>query len=167
MTIPEAALLLAGFALAHAAWSISDVPEGELLVPLAMVEEAGQRRLVRFEDATQEEAIRKGKAAMAELTATADAWAFAREGLMPEAGGKVDVFSVDFWAKGMREPATLIQRFEPFARRGKFRVIGQPELVVKGRVQESKATEDLLPRIRAGIAQHQKVAALWDTWSQE
>jgi len=44
MSIPTIALRLAGFVLAHAAWSISDVPRGELLVPLAIVERQGQRQ---------------------------------------------------------------------------------------------------------------------------
>lgn len=39
MPVPEATALLAGFVLAHAAWSVSDLPEGQLLVPLAMIEE--------------------------------------------------------------------------------------------------------------------------------
>jgi len=59
MAIPEPALLLAGFVLAHAAWSISDLPEGDLLVPLAVVEANGQRRLLRFEAETQDAAIAK------------------------------------------------------------------------------------------------------------
>jgi len=35
---PDSVVLLAGFVLAHAAWSVSDLPKGELLVPLAVVE---------------------------------------------------------------------------------------------------------------------------------
>ena len=57
MAIPEPLLMLAGFCFAHATWSISDLPEGELLVPLAIVEAAGERGLKRFEAATQAEAI--------------------------------------------------------------------------------------------------------------
>ena len=41
-----AALRLAGFALAHAAWSVED---GETLCTLAMVEVRGDRELVRYE----------------------------------------------------------------------------------------------------------------------
>lgn len=59
--IPESVALLAGFVLAHAAWSVSDLPRGERLVPLAVVETAGQRQLLRFEAPTQEQAISDGK----------------------------------------------------------------------------------------------------------
>lgn len=42
MPVPEATALLAGFVFAHAAWSVSDLPEGQLLVPLAMIEEGSE-----------------------------------------------------------------------------------------------------------------------------
>jgi len=35
---PDLAVLLAGFVLAHAVWSVADLPSGELLVPLAVIE---------------------------------------------------------------------------------------------------------------------------------
>ena len=50
---PDSVVLLAGFVLAHAAWSVSDLPKGQLLVPLAVVETGGQRQLLRFEAQTQ------------------------------------------------------------------------------------------------------------------
>src|SRR4051812_12591641 len=106
MSVSAAALLLAGFVLAHAGWNVSDLEEGDLLCPLAVVEEHGQRTLDRFEAKTQEEAIAKGKAAMVEHSKTADAWAFAREGLLTEETGKTDILVVDFWAKGMAKPVT-------------------------------------------------------------
>ena len=91
MPIPESALLLAGFVLAHAAWSISDTPD--LLVPLAIVERGGKRQLNRFEASTQEEAIAHGKEAMTALSADADDWVFAREGLMDVKGNVSSMLS--------------------------------------------------------------------------
>ena len=41
--MPESLFLLVGFVLAHAAWSVSDLPRGQLLVPLAIVEKHGER----------------------------------------------------------------------------------------------------------------------------
>jgi len=164
MTVPEAAALLGGFALAHAAWSASDLQQGELVVPLAIVERAGNRELLRFEAATQAEAVEKGKQAMADVTSRSDAWAFAREGLFNRAGGKVDVLVVDLWAKGMSSPATVIQEFEPYAVRAKFRIIGEPQLVVDGRIQTDAAAKDVLARVRAGIKSHPKVVPLWNSW---
>jgi hypothetical protein len=58
---PDSVVLLAGFVLAHAAWSVSDLPKGQLLVPLAVVETGGQRQLLRFEAQTQEQSIAAGK----------------------------------------------------------------------------------------------------------
>ncbi len=163
--IPEAAAALAGFALAHAAWSASDLPAGELLVPVAVVELNGQRRLLRFEAATQEQAIAQGKSAMQTYTTTADAWAFARDGLFErDRGHKVDVLSVDFWSKGMPKPVTLIQEYEPFAKSGRFRIVGDPLLVVEGKVQTAAAVADVLAQVRAGVRSHSKVARLWDSW---
>ena len=62
---PDSVVLLAGFVLAHGAWSASDLPKGELLVPLAVVETGGQRQLLRFEAQTQEQSIAEGKATLA------------------------------------------------------------------------------------------------------
>jgi hypothetical protein len=57
-------LVLAGFALAHAAWSVSHTADDELLCPLAVVQDADDRRLMRFEAAAQEPAILNARMAM-------------------------------------------------------------------------------------------------------
>ena len=162
--IPEVAAVLAGFVLAHAAWSASDLPKGELLIPVAVVEVKGERRLLRFEAETQEQAITRGKAAMQDATSTADAWAFARDGLYERGGQRVEVLSVDFWAKGMPKPITLVQEYQPFAKTGKFRIVGDPTVVIEGVAQTPAASASLLEKIRAGIQSHPKVAGLWNSW---
>jgi hypothetical protein len=91
MAVPESALILAGFALAHAAWSISDTPD--LLVPLAVLERNGKRELMRFEADAQEEAVKRGKTGMAQLPEDCDRWAFAWEGLLNDKGNKIDVIN--------------------------------------------------------------------------
>lgn len=123
MAVPEATALLAGFVLAHAAWSVSDLPEGQLLVPLAMIEEGSERKLVRFEAETQEGAISKGKEFVLEQKAAASTWAFAREGQINTATGYVDILVVEAWSDGMAEPITYIQPFQPFAS-GAFKLLG-------------------------------------------
>ena len=105
--------MLVGFTFAHATWNVSDLPKGELLCPLAIVQKGEKRELQRFEAVTQESAISQGKIAMGKLQGTSEAWAFAREGLINESTGKVDVLVADFWGKGMDKPCTLLQRFEP------------------------------------------------------
>jgi hypothetical protein len=160
--IPESALLLAGFLLAHSAWSISDTPD--LLVPLAILERSGKRELLRFEAPSQEEAIARGKAKMAALGDDVDFWAFAREGLLNEKGTKIDVLSLDIGGKGFKTRVTIVQRFEPFARRKHFRLLADPEIAIDEVVQDPGKVKDMLEIIRRGIAQHAKVAPLWDGW---
>ena len=162
MALSESALLLTGFVLAHAAWSICD--DTQLLVPLAISERNGKREVSRFEANTQEEAIDRGKAAMANLGASVDAWAFAREGLLSDKRGKVDVLSIDIGAKGTSDRVTLIQQFEPYSKRHHFRLIGDPEVAIGGSIQEPAAVKDLLSTVRRGISQHSKAAPLWDGW---
>ena len=164
MPLPNAGLLLAGFILAHSAWSVSDLPKGELLTPLAIVQQGGQRSLTRFEAKSQAEAITSGKAAMARLGSSVDAWAFARDGLIRESGAPVSVLTIDFWAKGMKSPATIVQRYEPFATRGKFRILGEPMFVIQGVVQQPKAAKPWIATVLAGIKQHPKASPLWSSW---
>ncbi len=164
MAIPDSAFLLAGFVLAHAAWSISDT--SDLLVPLAVVERNGQRKILRFEATTQEEAIAQGKAQMASLSTDVDAWAFAREGLFDERADKVDVISVDIGAKGNVQRVTLFQRFEPYAKRHHFRLLGDTSVVIDGQIQDSATVKDLVLIVRNGVSQHSKVAPLWESWRE-
>ncbi len=162
MPLPESALLLGGFVLAHACWSISDT--SDLLVPLAIVERASQREVLRFESETQAAAIDKGKERLASIK-DADAWAFAREGLFNQGGDKTDVISVEIRAKGSKETVILIQRFEPFVSRKHFRLIGVPEVSVNGVLQDSAKARSILATISKGVMQHSKVAPLWADWN--
>ena len=166
MNVPQDGLLLAGFVLAHALWSVSDLPKEELLVPLAITETKDGRNLHRFEAETQEDAIAKGKAYVKSLGPDVVAWAFAREGLIANKTGKVDVISVDVWAKGMDKPITLIQRFEPYSRRRHFQVIGKPDVLINSVAQDPKTMEGILDTIEKGILQHSKVQPLWAEWQK-
>ena len=163
--IPDHALALGGFTVAHATWSVSDLPDSELLCPLAIVERQGQRELLRFEAETQEEAISEGKRVMAEEK-DADAWAFAREGAwrMQEGGEAQDVLVVDFCAEGMLNPLTVVQPFERFTKSGRFRVVGEMMIASSGQVLDSASSHKLIEGIKAGIQEHSKVAELWHTW---
>jgi len=167
--MPESALLLAGFVLAHAAWSISDAPD--LLCPLAIVERGNERELLRFEAEAQSEAISRGKELLATLKADADCWAFAREGLFNEnplrdASETTDVISVDIWAKEAQHSITLIQRFEPYFKRQRFRLIGEPEVSLNGRLQDLLVVRELLDTVHRGVLEHSNVAPLWQEWQQ-
>jgi len=169
LEMPESALMLGGFVLAHAAWSISDAPD--LLCPLAIIERGGERELLRFAADTQSEAISKGKETLAARATDADCWAFAREGLwnknaLRDTTETIDVISVDVWAKEAHRSITLIQRFEPYVKRQRFRIIGVPEVSLDGRLQDSFAVRELLDTVYKGVQQHPKVAPLWREWQQ-
>jgi len=163
--VPDNAVALAGFTLAHATWSVSDLPDEELLVPLAIVERGEQRALMRFEAETQEDAISEGKRAMAEGN-DAKVWAFAREGaLRMQAGGEQqDALVVDFWAEGMDHPLTLIQPFERYTKHGRFRLVGDMIISSGGEVLDSTAAEKVINGINEGVREHPTVAELWLTW---
>jgi hypothetical protein len=163
VAIPDAATLLAGFVLAHAAWSVSDLPEGDLLVPMAITEVGGERKLTRFEAETQEQAIAKGKEFVADQQASSSAWAFAREGQMKTSDGYIDVLVVDAWAKGMTEPITFIQPFQPYAS-GAFKLLGPAVPVVAGSMLSPEQSEPYLSVLYRGVGGHGKAAALWESW---
>jgi hypothetical protein len=163
MAVPEATTLLAGFVLAHAAWSVSDLSEGQLLVPLAMIEEGSERKLLRFEAETQEVAISKGKEFVQEQKAAASTWAFAREGQINTATGYVDILVVEAWSDGMAEPITYIQPFQPFAS-GTFKLLGPAVPVVGGSMLSPEASEPYLAVLYRGISSHGKAASLWASW---
>src|SRR6187551_2739418 len=122
MVVSESAGLLAGFVLGHAAWSVSDLPEGELLVPMAIVDNGGERRLVRFEAETQERAIAEAKKYVAEQQSALSSWALAREGQFNGGSGSVDVLVIDVWAREMKDAMSFVQPFQPFAS-GQFKLL--------------------------------------------
>ncbi len=164
-SFPIAVLLLAGFTLAHAAWSVSDTPPSELLIPLAIRVVGGQRELLRFEAETQAAAIEAGKAKGAAWTRDSTPWAFAREGLIRENGTEVDVLSVDFWAPSMERPATIIQRFRRYTVDGRFHLLGRMQISVGGKTLPDSAADMAIEAIEQGVGQHSRVAPLWETWT--
>ena len=114
---------------------------------------------------------------MAEATNTSDVWAFAREGLVPveafagyppeinsKENPKVDVLTIEFWAKGMTNPAVILQRYEPFSNHGKFILIGEPILVIDGVMRPSDETKDSLKLLNEGISQHKTASGMWNGW---
>lgn len=165
MLINENTLHLAGFALAHAAWSVSDLPQGELLCPLAFVQSDEGRELVRFEADTQEQAIANAMSTLEKEKARGKSWAFVREGLLRRDEEKIDVLLTSVWAPGMPDPLHLAQPFEPFAKRGKFRLLGELQLLdVEGPIEGRETIRQI---VRQGILQHPKVGRLWVKWEAE
>lgn len=163
MAISELASLLADFVLAHSAWSVSDLPQGDLLVPLAIVEIGEERKLVRFEAETQEQAIAQGKEFVVQQQSSASAWALAWEDQMNTSTGKVYVLVVDAWATGMAEPITYIQPFQPYAS-GSFKLLGPAVPVVAGSMLSPEASEPYLTVLYRGVSSHSTATNLWSSW---
>jgi hypothetical protein len=159
------ALRFGGFVLAHAVWIASDLPSGELVCPIAVVERGDSREVIPFEATSQEEAIRLGKQMVAELTGTVDRWAFAREGLWSVLGSdspKLDVLSVTAWSNGLDEPIILQQCFSPAAK-GTFLLLGPIKIVLHGAACSEEIKGKIMPTILQGINQHPK-GENWVRW---
>lgn len=166
MAFPESLIVLAGFVLAHAAWSVSDLPEGDLLIPFAVVEISDDRQLIRFEAGTQAESIKQGKAYLADPAPTTDAWVFAREGQYEEEGRYIHVLTIEAKAKETEAAIIFFQRFQPFAE-GKFRLLGSPMVVVDGEIIADSEADPLLAQLHQGIQSHEGVVPLWPEWVSE
>jgi hypothetical protein len=165
--LPQPALSLAGFVLARAAWSLSDTDDGELLVPVAVIEQHdGARQLVRFEADTQEEAIIAGRSAMRDASNGAAAWAFAREGAWRKmkSDHPGDVLAIDFWATSMTGVATLTQPFNRGSNGARFRIAGTPTLLVGNSLLSADVASPHIGAIMAAVRAHSVVGELWPTW---
>jgi hypothetical protein len=163
-TVPAVAAILAGFVLAHAAWSISDLPNGDGFVPLAIVVVKGERQLHRFAGGTADEAVAKGRAAMRTAMSSAEAWAFASTSVTVMRGHGAHAIHVEFWSKGMAEPATLVQTYQPMTDSARFRITAEPTVRVDGAPPEGEPVSEILRNVHKGVVSHPKVAGLWDTW---
>ena len=79
------------------------------------------------------------------------------------ARGKVDVLTVDAWAKGMTRPITFVQRFSPYSS-GAFRIKGDPIVIVDGKALGGAEAAQLVKRLYDGVCQHPKAGQLWQEW---
>ena len=157
-------ILLLGFTLAHAAWSIAEAEVKELLCPLAFIERDGNLELLRFESEVQEDAISMGKDYIDLHKENAIVISFAREELLTEQYKKVDVLLVECWAKHETEHYGVIQKFMPNEGKGKFRLLGDPIILIDGLTQTEGTVTKLKERLEQGIQSHSEVAQLWSQW---
>ncbi|HEV3049929.1 MAG TPA: hypothetical protein VGX50_06460 [Longimicrobium sp.] len=166
--ILESSARLAGFALAHAAWSVSDLPTGQLLTPFLITEEAGARELTRFESSTQVAAIKAGKHAAQERAGRVDAWAFAREGTLrtDDTQAALDTLVVEFGSRDDSEPYAIIQPYEAYAVRQRFRLMGDPTVTRGGEMLDPGELAMMRVLVAEGVGHHPAVADLWVQWRQ-
>jgi hypothetical protein len=160
----ERAVRFGGMVLAHAAFIASDLPQGELICPFAILTKDDRRQVVPFEAESQAEAVENGKASLAEFKDHIDYWGFGREGLWsePDATDKADVLIVSTWTHGMEEPVNLLQRFRPAAT-GQFLLLGPVEIVIGGQVLSPDMAAPLLALVSDGIAMHPSQVP-WASW---
>ena len=163
-TLASDPILLLGFTLAHAAWSIAEAEGQELLCPLAFIERDGNLDLLRFESETQEDAIAKGKDYINIYKENAIVSSFAREGLLTEQNREFDVLLVECWAKHQIERYEVIQKFTPNKGKAKFRLLGEPIILIDGLIQIEETANKLKEKLEQGIQSHSEVAHLWGQW---
>jgi hypothetical protein len=164
MEIPDDVLLFSGFTLAHAAWSISDVPAGEFLVPLAITESSGgEREVLRFEAPTQADAIAAGKEHIAAVAGSCELWALVREGVMTTVDGEIDVLTVDAGRSGMATKLSVVQPFRPNRGRDEFAILAGGFVAVDAEAVEEEENSQLMAVVVEGVAYHPK-GSLWESW---
>ncbi len=157
------ALRFGGLALSHAAWIASDLEEGQLICPIAMIEREDVREVIPFEAETQQEAVEQGLQKIREFT-DVDRWTFIREGLMTrqESVPKVDVLRISSWSLGLDEPLTVVQRFSPNWP-GPFGLIGSPIVAIHGIVCEEPTQSRLRALVEGGARSHPQ-GEMWMKW---
>ena len=166
MTIPDGVLLIAGYVLAHATYSVSDLQSDELLIPLAVTQTGEKQEVLRFEAETQEEAISKAKNELEKLKSSVDIYAFAREGSMKQENGKeIDVITIDAWEKGLKHKVTIIQPFKPNNGNNEFNILPGTMVVVDGEALDSKIQNHFIKIVEEGVSYHPK-GAYWNEWKQ-
>lgn len=163
----EESTRLAGFVLAHAAWSMSQLAPGNLLTPLAITALEGARELHRFEAATQDDAIAEGKRAVQSLADHVDGWAFARDGLLRMRGSESaqHVLVVEFGRRAEKRPHTIIQPYAPPASAPGFRLLGDPMIMRGADLLDPAEIPAVLRLLRGGVEDHPAAAPLWGAWT--
>jgi hypothetical protein len=164
LEIPDDELLFAGYALAHAAYSISDVEEGELLIPFALTEVDGKQNVIRFESESQADAIASGKEYVASMKGKSNLWALAREGTMKTHGEKdIDVLVVSAGCYAFEESLEIVQPFRPNRGRDEFAILPHGVVAVGGEFDDDKQQDRLMAIVMQGVSYHPR-AELWEIW---
>ncbi len=162
----NSAIWFGGLVMAHAAWIVSDMEEGSLLCPFAMLQSGDDRWVIAFESESQHESVQQGKASLAEHSAAVDFWGFAHDGLLSYPGWvekKVDVLTVSSWRRGLDEPIILRQRYVPNVQ-GRFRLLGSIEIAIHGMVAPEPAQTTLNSLAMSGVEDHPH-GDLYGTWT--
>jgi hypothetical protein len=164
MLVPESAGLLAGQVLAHAAWSISEAPEGEILIPLAGTFCEGKVEFVRFvPEELSGDFIAFARQQLEDQRSKLEAWTLAYDARVTRDQGKVDAIVFEVWEQGMTTPATFAQPYQPF-HAGIFKLLGEPFYLGATSSEGPDTLSETLRTFRRGVENHHQAAVLWDGW---
>jgi hypothetical protein len=156
----DGALTLAGFALAHAAWSIAD---GERLCTLAMAETGGRRELFRYEAPSIPASLENARTHLAGLATRIDAAALVFDGYASIDGRRSNALVVQVFAAGIPAGNRLIQRYRARTRSRRFRLVEKPELLFEGEPPFDPSDRSLWTTpLFAGIVEHEHSRHYWD-----
>jgi hypothetical protein len=165
----DRALHMAGFALAHAAFSVCELAEGNL-APFGLFRRwsllAPKTEMSRFFTGTLEGAVAAGRSEVAARKMKCQCWALAFESYLTYSGGKVDAFTIEAGDKKMSVHFSVLQPFQPFAS-GTFKLLGPPGFVmgnIEGRIVEGEAAGRFTRALRQGVDNHPKAPACWQRW---
>lgn len=159
--VPDAVTILAGFVMAHAVWSQSDLPEGEAFIPVAVVEQSGQRKMMRFNAESAELAIENGRTALLQQPA----WAFAYATDEKSPSGHLHFINVEALSSEMKKPVVFRYQYQRTLD-GRFNLIGPPRLVSDEPRADAERSAVTRTFVR-GIGTHPKAAPLWSQWESK
>lgn len=164
--LPEEAIEFAGFVLVHCAAIADANREGELICPFSVLADSDGRQVVDFESDTQEEAVSRGWASLAEAQSKSVWWAFGREGIYRDPDGTgTDVLTVSVWIPRMKTHYSLLQRFSRGSDQA-IHFIGEPEILR----HETEAAEPVerwdKSALQRGVASHPR-SEHWSSWRQQ
>lgn len=163
MNIPDDILLFSGFSLAHAAYSICDLEEDELLIPFALYENEGKQTIHRFEAESQAGSISLADSFITQNLGKFSLLSFAREGSMAdENGSKTDVLCIKTWSNTFDASISIIQPFIPFYISHNFKLVG--DMVVQLNDQNLENPSELIQIIEEGVSMHQAAGSLYGSW---
>ncbi len=160
--VPTAALQLAGFLMAHAFWTVSDMPAGSHYQPQSLcMRSDGNRALNTFEGATT---LEQDAAAKAFITDGASRWpdcAVARQVRVGSPKGDVDALVIDVVQYG-GSVMTVVQPFRPGP--ADFRLLGDELLIDNNGPLPPLPAAQAAAAMREGANDHPGLGDKWSQW---
>lgn len=154
---PELAQLmeLAGIALAHSVWIVSD---GTVLSPVVWKECQGDRTVAVFESFTSDDPVAMARRHVDEIGPEVDRAVVVVDGYVTVGNIGTDALVAEARTAGLTTPLTLLVRYRPADRPGGFAVLG--DTLFCGPFDEATGSA-YLRLVWAGVEQHKEGARVW------